>query len=78
MGVIACAENMPSSTAYRPDDVVKTLSGKTVEIGNTDAEGRIVLSDALAVGTHVPGQRPLRTLARIAPGGPPRALAGCR
>jgi leucyl aminopeptidase len=46
--VIASAENMPSSTAYRPDDVVTTLSGKTVEIGNTDAEGRIVLSDALA------------------------------
>jgi leucyl aminopeptidase len=48
VGVIASAENMPSSTAYRPDDVVTTLSGKTVEIGNTDAEGRIVLSDALA------------------------------
>ena len=48
VGVIASAENMPSSTAYRPDDVVKMLSGKTVEIGNTDAEGRIVLADALA------------------------------
>ncbi|MEN8185098.1 MAG: leucyl aminopeptidase, partial [Myxococcota bacterium] len=48
VGVIASAENLPSSTAYRPDDIVTTLSGKTVEIGNTDAEGRIVLSDALA------------------------------
>jgi leucyl aminopeptidase len=46
-GVIAAAENMPSHTAYRPGDVLRTLSGKTVEIANTDAEGRIVLADAL-------------------------------
>jgi leucyl aminopeptidase len=47
VGVIAAAENLPSDTAYRPDDIVTTMSGQTVEIGNTDAEGRIVLSDAL-------------------------------
>jgi leucyl aminopeptidase len=47
VGVIASAENMPSDTAYRPDDILTTMSGQTVEIGNTDAEGRIVLSDAL-------------------------------
>jgi leucyl aminopeptidase len=47
VGVIAAAENMPSSTAYRPGDVVTTLSKKTVEILNTDAEGRVVLADAL-------------------------------
>ncbi len=47
VGVIAAAENMPSSTAYRPGDVVTTMSGKTVEVLNTDAEGRVVLSDAL-------------------------------
>ncbi len=47
VGLIASAENMPSSTAYRPGDVIKTLSGKTIEVLNTDAEGRIVLSDAL-------------------------------
>jgi leucyl aminopeptidase len=47
VGVIGSAENMPSDTAYRPDDILTTLSGQTVEIGNTDAEGRIVLSDAL-------------------------------
>ncbi|MCH7644459.1 MAG: leucyl aminopeptidase [Myxococcales bacterium] len=47
VGVIAAAENMPSSTAYRPGDVVTTMSGKTVEILNTDAEGRVVLADAL-------------------------------
>jgi leucyl aminopeptidase len=47
IGVIAAAENMPSSNATKPGDVVKTLSGQTVEILNTDAEGRLVLCDAL-------------------------------
>ena len=47
IGVIACAENMPSGTATRPGDVVTTMSGQTVEILNTDAEGRLVLCDAL-------------------------------
>lgn len=47
VGLIAAAENMPSAAAYRPGDVLKTLSGKTIEVLNTDAEGRIVLSDAL-------------------------------
>jgi leucyl aminopeptidase len=47
VGVIAAAENMPGSTAYRPGDVVTTMSKKTVEILNTDAEGRVVLADAL-------------------------------
>jgi leucyl aminopeptidase len=48
VGLIAAAENMPSSTAFRPDDVLRTLSGKTIEILSTDAEGRLVLADALA------------------------------
>lgn len=47
-GVIASAENMPGGLAYRPDDIIKMYNGKTVEIGNTDAEGRLVLADALA------------------------------
>lgn len=47
VGLVAAAENMPSATAYRPGDVLKTLSGKTIEVLNTDAEGRIVLADAL-------------------------------
>lgn len=47
IGIMACVENMPGSHATRPDDVVTTLSGKTVEIANTDAEGRLVLCDAL-------------------------------
>jgi leucyl aminopeptidase len=52
VGVIGSAENLPSDTAYRPDDILTTLSGQTVEIGNTDAEGRIVLSDALWYAHH--------------------------
>ncbi|MCA9509826.1 MAG: leucyl aminopeptidase, partial [Myxococcales bacterium] len=47
VGVIGAAENMPSGTAYRPGDVVRAMSGKTIEILNTDAEGRVVLADAL-------------------------------
>jgi len=45
--IIAAAENMPSGNATRPGDIVKTMSGQTVEILNTDAEGRLVLCDAL-------------------------------
>jgi leucyl aminopeptidase len=48
LGVVAAAENMPSATSYRPGDIVTTRSGKTIEVINTDAEGRVVLSDALA------------------------------
>jgi leucyl aminopeptidase len=47
VGIVAAAENMPSGTAYRPGDVVTAMSGKTIEILNTDAEGRVVLADAL-------------------------------
>lgn len=46
VGIVCAAENMPSSTAYKPGDIVKTLSGKTIEVLNTDAEGRLVLADA--------------------------------
>ena len=48
IGVMACAENLPGPTAYRPGDVLRTHGGKTIEVLNTDAEGRVVLSDALA------------------------------
>jgi len=47
IGILACAENMPSGTATRPGDVVTSMSGITIEILNTDAEGRLVLCDAL-------------------------------
>ena len=46
--LLACAENMPDGNAYRPGDVWPSLDGKSVEIINTDAEGRLVLADALA------------------------------
>ncbi|HVX30120.1 MAG TPA: leucyl aminopeptidase [Nitrolancea sp.] len=46
-GIVAGAENMPSGTAYRPGDILHTLNGKTIEIVSTDAEGRLVLADAL-------------------------------
>ncbi|HEV2650132.1 MAG TPA: leucyl aminopeptidase [Rhizomicrobium sp.] len=47
VGVIGLVENMPDAGAQRPDDVVKSMSGQTVEVLNTDAEGRLVLADAL-------------------------------
>ena len=47
VGVVGLVENMPSATAQRPGDVVKTMSGQTVEVINTDAEGRLVLADAM-------------------------------
>jgi leucyl aminopeptidase len=48
IGLMAIAENLPSGKAYKPGDVVRTMSGKTIEVLNTDAEGRVVLSDALS------------------------------
>ncbi len=47
VGVIGLVENMPSGTAQRPGDVVTSMSGQTIEVINTDAEGRLVLADAL-------------------------------
>ncbi len=50
VAIVGLAENMPSSNAYRPGDIVTSLSGKTIEVLNTDAEGRLVLADCL---THM-------------------------
>lgn len=47
-GIIPSAENMPGTGSYRPGDIITTFSGKTVEIQNTDAEGRLLLCDAIA------------------------------
>jgi leucyl aminopeptidase len=47
VGIVGLVENMPSATAQRPGDVVTSLSGQTIEVINTDAEGRLVLADAL-------------------------------
>jgi len=51
-GVIAAAENMVSSTSFRPGDVIRHYGGKTTEVTNTDAEGRLVLADALAYSSE--------------------------
>lgn len=50
IGLIPCTENMPSGKAIKPGDIVKTYNGKTVEVVDTDAEGRLILADALAYG----------------------------
>lgn len=50
VGLIPAVENMPSGSSYRPGDILKTMSGKTIEVLNTDAEGRVILSDALYYG----------------------------
>ena len=46
--IIAATENMPSGKAYKPGDVIKAMNGKTIEVNNTDAEGRLTLADAVA------------------------------
>lgn len=53
--IVAACENMPSGKAYRPGDVVRAMNGKTIEILNTDAEGRVTLADALS---YVAKQKP--------------------
>jgi leucyl aminopeptidase len=73
IAVIPLAENMPGGGAQRPGDVVETLSGKTIEIINTDAEGRLILADALAYArrlgaTHLIDIATLTGAARIALG----------
>jgi leucyl aminopeptidase len=54
-GYVACAENMPDGDAIRPGDVLRAFDGKTIEVLNTDAEGRLVLADALGYAAR---QRP--------------------
>jgi leucyl aminopeptidase len=50
IGIVPSVENMPGSESYRPGDIIKLYNGKTAEILNTDAEGRLILADALAYG----------------------------
>nr|MDU2065974.1 leucyl aminopeptidase [Sporomusaceae bacterium] len=47
MAIMPCTENMPSGSAYRPGDIITAMSGKTIEVVNTDAEGRLILADAI-------------------------------
>lgn len=50
-GIVAAAENMPSGTAFKPGDILRAMNGMTIEVNNTDAEGRLVLADAVAYAT---------------------------
>jgi leucyl aminopeptidase len=52
IGILPATENMPGGGAIKPGDILKTLSGKTVEVQNTDAEGRLILADGLAYATR--------------------------
>ncbi len=52
VGIAPCAENLPSGSATKPGDVLRTHLGKTIEVLNTDAEGRLVLSDGLGYATN--------------------------
>jgi leucyl aminopeptidase len=51
IGITPCVENMPDGNSYKPGDVIKMMNGKTVEVLNTDAEGRMILADALHYST---------------------------
>ena len=53
LGIIAAAENLPGGGAQKPGDVVKAFNGKTIEVINTDAEGRLVLADAISYARHL-------------------------
>jgi leucyl aminopeptidase len=53
VGIVPASENLPSGSALKPGDVIRTLAGKTVEVINTDAEGRLILADALAWGARL-------------------------
>ena len=53
VAIVPAVENMPSGSSYRPGDVLTGISGKTIEILNTDAEGRVILSDALTYAKNL-------------------------
>lgn len=57
VAVIPSAENMPSSNAFKPGDIITTLSGRTIEILNTDAEGRVVLADGMTYAKQLGAQK---------------------
>ncbi len=52
-GITALCENMPGSSAYKPDDILRAKNGKTIEVDNTDAEGRLTLADALSYAVEL-------------------------
>jgi len=64
-GLLAVAENSIGPNSYRPSDIIKSLKGLTVEIGNTDAEGRLVLADAMTYAQKVLGAKQLIELSTL-------------
>ena len=65
IGIIPSVENMPSSSSYKPGDIIRMYNGKTVEILNTDAEGRIILADAMAYGVAIYNPQAIIDLATL-------------
>lgn len=68
VGIVAAAENMVSGEAYRPNDIIRSMSGKTIEIISTDAEGRLVLADALTYAQKYYKPRAIIDLATLTGG----------
>jgi leucyl aminopeptidase len=64
--LLACAENLPSGAAYRPGDVLQGMDGATVEVVDTDAEGRLVLADALTYAVRLTEPRPVDVMIDLA------------
>ncbi len=64
LGIVALTENMPSGNALRPGDVITAMNGKTIEIVNTDAEGRLILADALTLACRE-GASPIIDMATL-------------
>ncbi len=64
-GIIPCAENMPSGNAARPGDIVKAAAGKTIEIISTDAEGRMLLADAVWYAGKIAGAEKIIDIATL-------------
>lgn len=64
-GIVAAAENMPSGASYRPGDILRALNGKTIEINNTDAEGRLVLADAVTYASETLKLNPILDAATL-------------
>jgi leucyl aminopeptidase len=65
IGIVPSVENMPSATSYRPGDIVRMYNGKSVEVLNTDAEGRMILADAIAYGISTYGPKAVIDLATL-------------
>jgi len=64
-GVVPAVENMPSGTAQRPGDIIRAMNGKTIEVDNTDAEGRLVLADAITYIAKIKGAKRVVDIATL-------------